>query len=80
LPGRPFPDFSEPASFDDVQDNEMLDVVSVSVVGPAFPVIAPPGETVQVAAAAARADGADRPMLRATAPAENRAVAMRLPM
>src|SRR5437588_3513314 len=78
LPGSPFPDLSEPASFDDVQDSEIFDVVSVSVVVPAFPVIAPPGVTVQ--AAAAKAGVLPRPIVRAAAPAEKSVAVMRLPM
>ncbi len=77
LPGSPLPDLSEPVSFDDVQDSEMFDVVSFSVVVPAFPVMAPPGQTDQVAAVAAGDDAAPSPIVRAAAPAAKIVAAMR---
>jgi hypothetical protein len=65
-PERPLPVLNDPFAVEDVQVTDWPAVESVTVVVPAFPVVAPPGLTVHVAAVA-NAGAAAMPMTAAVA-------------
>jgi len=71
-PASPLPCLSVPAATEDVQVTDAPAVASVTVVVPAVPVTAPPGLTVQLAAA--RAGAAAKPITDATVALMTRAL------